>query len=170
VPVERWTLDPDESVIRLEARALWGLLPVRGTFGGIRGEGTVTTDGATRGQLVIASASIDTGLRRRDRHLRSDDYLACQTFPDITVDIDRLFPEANQWIAEGRLTARDRHIDLTLPCRVDVEHDRRATVEATVIVDRSRLGVDFRARGATKMDTIMSVRAVFLRDISGTKS
>jgi polyisoprenoid-binding protein YceI len=165
----RWTLDPDASVIRLEARALWGLLPVRGKFRRIRGDGTVAPDGASSGRVVIASASIDTGLRRRDKHLRDDDHLACETFPDITVDIDRLFAEGNQWIAEGRLAARDRHIDLAFPCRVEVEHDRRATIVATVIVDRSRLGVDFRARGATKMDTIMSVRAVFLRDISGAR-
>ena len=35
-------------------------------------------------QVTIAAASLDSNHAERDRHLRSEDYLAVKTYPDIT--------------------------------------------------------------------------------------
>jgi hypothetical protein len=47
-----WTLDPARSEVRLHSRHTWGLLPVRGVFGQVAGNGTVTAAGQVTGTLV----------------------------------------------------------------------------------------------------------------------
>ena len=59
---------------------------VRGAFNEF--EGTAVVDGAdlatSRAQLTIQAASIDTRNAQRDGHLRSNDFLAIEEFPQIT--------------------------------------------------------------------------------------
>jgi hypothetical protein len=59
---------------------------------------------------------------------------------------------------------RDRRVEVSFPCLVELNHDRSVTFDAELAVDRSQFGIDFHARGATTMENIMSVHAVFTPD------
>jgi polyisoprenoid-binding protein YceI len=54
--------------------------------------------------LVIDSKSIDTGWPHRDEHLRTSDFFDVEKYPTIVFESDRLTPNGNGWIADGRLT------------------------------------------------------------------
>ncbi len=79
-----WTLDPARSEVRLQSRHTWGLLPVRGVFGRVAGNGTVTAAGQVTGTLTIAAGSIDTKNKMRDKDLRSAKLFDIASHPDIT--------------------------------------------------------------------------------------
>ncbi len=85
--VGAWTVAPERSSVRFTNRTLWGLVKVTGHFAAIAGNGRIAADGSVSGRLVIAAASLRTGIRRRDEHLRSPDFFDTKRFRDIVVDV-----------------------------------------------------------------------------------
>ena len=65
-----WKMDPANTTIEFHTKSTW-VIPVRGRFGALSGQGTVGDDGSVTGSLTIDATSVDTGNRRRDDHLRS---------------------------------------------------------------------------------------------------
>ena len=80
-----YTLDPAHTRIGFVARHAM-VTKVRGAFNEF--EGTATLDGAnpasSSAQVTISTASIDTRNAQRDGHLRSNDFLAMDEYPQIT--------------------------------------------------------------------------------------
>ena len=80
-----YTLDPAHTRIGFVARHAM-VTKVRGAFNEF--EGTATLDGAnpanSRVQVTIDAASIDTRNAQRDEHLRGNDFLSMQEYPQIT--------------------------------------------------------------------------------------
>lgn len=103
-----WTLVPSESSVRLKAKARWGIVPVKGTFSELAGSAAVATDGGVTGRLEVKSASINTKMKKRDEHLRSDDFFACDRFSDIVFEIDKVTSTPSGLTLAGRLTVRER--------------------------------------------------------------
>jgi polyisoprenoid-binding protein YceI len=54
-----WLLDPRKSSIRLKTKIM-GLVPVKGVFREVSGNGTVSADGKVSGTVPVAAASIDS--------------------------------------------------------------------------------------------------------------
>jgi polyisoprenoid-binding protein YceI len=80
-----YTLDPAHTRIGFVARHAM-VTKVRGSFNEF--EGSATLDGAnpanSSAQVTISAASIDTRNAQRDEHLRGNDFLAMQEYPQIT--------------------------------------------------------------------------------------
>lgn len=80
-----YTVDKAHSEVGFKVRHL-GITNVRGDFPDY--DATVTMDGEDLSTLVaeatIKTTSIDTGIERRDNHLRSDDFFNAEQFPTIT--------------------------------------------------------------------------------------
>src|SRR3954468_16193739 len=80
-----WTIDASHTRIGFVARHAM-ITKVRGAFNDF--EGTAVVDGtdlsASTASLAIKAASIDTRNEQRDGHLRSNDFLAMDEFPEIT--------------------------------------------------------------------------------------
>jgi polyisoprenoid-binding protein YceI len=72
--VGTWQLDPKATIIEFHTTAMWGLAKVAGTIRAVQGSGAVGDDGAVSGELVLDAASIDTKIKRRDKHLRGRDF------------------------------------------------------------------------------------------------
>jgi polyisoprenoid-binding protein YceI len=77
----RWRLDASASRVEFRVRQFWGLSTVRGRFTRFEGVLELLADGVGRAELSIEAASVETGNRRRDRHLRSPDYFDCDRHP-----------------------------------------------------------------------------------------
>lgn len=80
-----WAIDPTHSTIAFSARHAM-VAKVRGTFSEF--EGTLVLDGenpaASKADLTIQAASIDTKTADRDAHLKSPDFLDVEAFPTLT--------------------------------------------------------------------------------------
>ncbi len=79
----RWNLDPSRSSVKLRSRSMWGLAPVKGAFGQVSGEGVVSATGEVSGTIAVASASVDSKIKKRDQHLRSAEFFDSETYPQI---------------------------------------------------------------------------------------
>ena len=80
-----YTLDPTHTRIGFVARHAM-VTKVRGQFNEFDGSAVIDADDFTRSsaQLTIRAASIDTRNEQRDGHLRSNDFLALEEYPQIT--------------------------------------------------------------------------------------
>ncbi|HLH84976.1 MAG TPA: YceI family protein [Trebonia sp.] len=102
-----WVLVPRASSIRLKAKAM-GLVPVRGVFGEVGGNGTVSPGGEVSGTVTVAAASVGTKNARRDAHLRSAGFSDSAGCPDITFTADGTWPSGQGVTVTGVLTVRGR--------------------------------------------------------------
>ena len=79
-----YAIDPDHSSVEFKIRHLFS--KVHGTFRQF--EGTFDYEpgnpGIWKANAVIQAAGIDTGVGKRDEHLRSKDFFEVETYPTIT--------------------------------------------------------------------------------------
>jgi polyisoprenoid-binding protein YceI len=158
-----WMLIPSESSINLKAKSIWGIVPVKGTFSEFSGSASVGADGGVTGHLVVKSASINTKMKTRDAHLRGDDFFASDRFSDIVFEVDQVTPTTSGLKVAGRLTVRERTLRLEFPAVVADLGSGRMGIDTEVQVDRSEFGLNYRGKGATKMDNALIIHAVFAR-------
>jgi len=80
-----WNIDPDHSSIGFKVRHLM-VSNVKGTFGKVQGVVNVDDQDVSRSHVnvTIDTASIETGVAKRDTHLRSPEFLDVAKFPTMT--------------------------------------------------------------------------------------
>jgi polyisoprenoid-binding protein YceI len=87
-----WLVVAGESAVTFENKTLWGMSTVSGRFTKFSGHGRITEAGDVSGELDVEASSVDSGSRRRDRHLRSDDFFKVARFPQIKVVVTGVDP------------------------------------------------------------------------------
>ncbi|MDF5753026.1 YceI family protein [Spongiactinospora sp. TRM90649] len=91
---------------------------VRGSFGTFAGSVTIAENPVdSTAELTVQTASIDTGVADRDGHLRSDDFLAVEKYPEMTFRTTRFISQSgDEFKVAGDLTIRDvtREVELTV--------------------------------------------------------
>jgi polyisoprenoid-binding protein YceI len=158
-----WVLDPAKSTVRLRSKSVWGLVPVKGTFGTVTGEGTVSPEGNVSGTVTVDAASVDTGTAKRDQHLRSGDFFAVDTYPNIVFAVDEIRTSGAEATVSGRLTVRDQTRPLSFPVTPAVHGDGEVWLDAEVPVDRTDFGLTWNQLGMSSTHNIIAVHAVFTR-------
>jgi polyisoprenoid-binding protein YceI len=93
VSASTWNINPDHSSIQFQVRYM-GVVNVKGSFD--KFQGTVKLDDKNPAKssvnIVIESASINTGVEKRDEHLRTDDFFDCPRHPTITFESTKVIP------------------------------------------------------------------------------
>lgn len=103
---QTWTIDAKHSELTFRIRHY--VTRVRGTFA--RWEGVIVADpkelsgGTVR--IAIDAKSIDTNDERRDNHLRSPDFFAADSFPQLTFASRRVAVNGESLEVHGDLTIR----------------------------------------------------------------
>jgi polyisoprenoid-binding protein YceI len=82
---ETWTIDTDHSSVGFTVRHMM-VSNVKGTFGAFRGSAEVDEKDITKSRIsvTIDTASINTGVAKRDDHLRSADFFDTAKYPTMT--------------------------------------------------------------------------------------
>jgi polyisoprenoid-binding protein YceI len=147
-----YTLDPAHTRIGFVARHAM-VTKVRGAFNEF--EGTATLDGATpansRVQVTIDAASIDTRNAQRDEHLRSNDFLAMQEYPQITFSSTAIRPlDDTTFEVTGDLTIKGVTNPITIPftfegAAKDPFGNLRVGLEGSVTINRKDYGITWNA-------------------------
>lgn len=102
-----WKLDSHHTEIRFIAQHV-GMARIHGQFHNFDGRVVMAPRlEDSRIEVVIDAASIHTGVKMRDDHLRSADFLDVENYPNLYFNSDRLTPlRGNRWSVHGELTLR----------------------------------------------------------------
>ena len=110
-----YAVDPKHTYASFEIDHL-GLSLARGTFD--RTSGSITLDvntGTGHIEIVIDTASIDTGLAKRDQHLRAAEFFNVEKYPTMTYVATTLRFDGNRLIgADGHLTLLGQTLPVSL--------------------------------------------------------
>jgi polyisoprenoid-binding protein YceI len=140
----RWQLDTQRSSVEFRARKFWGLVTVKGHFDEYRGQ--LELSGHPALELTIEAASLQTGIPKRDRHLRSADFFDAESHPRVRFVSESLELRDDTLKVRGRLSARGRSIPLELKahvCRIDGEIE----IEAATTAPHRELGMTWSPLG-----------------------
>ncbi len=142
-----YTVDPVHSEVTFQIRHL--VSTVRGKFDTF--EGTVVMDpddpAASRVDFSIDASSIDTGVDKRDTHLRSEDFFYVEKFPRITFASQKVEPSGKDaYDVTGTLTMRGVAKQVTLPVKFlgtagDPWGNTRAGFSTSTTLDRQEFGI-----------------------------
>ncbi|MFE7318381.1 YceI family protein [Streptomyces sp. NPDC057555] len=152
----QWRLDPDHSAIRFSARHI-GLAQIHGRFNRFEGGlwiGERMED--SRVEVTIDAASIDTGVRMRDDHLRSAEFLDVARYPHLQFAGERFVHKGGgRWAVQGMLylhgVSRTVHLDTRyLGIGTGIAGETRTACQAVTELHREDFTLDWRtmlARG-----------------------
>jgi polyisoprenoid-binding protein YceI len=104
-PPGSWMFDPPHTAIRFIAKHV-GMAHVHGRFEKFTGQIYVAERMEdTQVEVTIEAASINTGNKTRDNHLRSDDFLDVDRYPYIHFATDRfVHRNGSKWTVQGHLS------------------------------------------------------------------
>ena len=145
-----WKTDPTHTDISFSAKHMM-VTSVRGKFADV--DGTLLLDeenpANSSGLFTVMAASLNTGVQKRDDHLRSADFFDAATYPAMTFESTRVEPVGgDDYRVTGNLTIRGT----TRPITFDVEYlgvyqgfgdARRAGFHATAKLNREEWGLSW---------------------------
>ncbi len=146
-----WNIDPEHSSIQFKVSHL-GLVDVKGIFR--KYQGTVTLDekdiAKSSVNVTIEAASVDTGVEKRDEHLRTDDFFEVAKHPTITFVSKKVTPAGKGKLkVSGDLTiygvTKAVVLDVTGPTKElkDPWGNIRRGVSATTTINRTDFGLTY---------------------------
>jgi polyisoprenoid-binding protein YceI len=147
-----YVLDASHSRIGFVARHAM-VTKVRGQFNEFEGSAVVDADDFTKSsaQLTIQGASIDTRNEQRDGHLKSNDFLDLEQFPQITF-VSTAVAQTGETSLEltGDLTIKGVTNSITVPfdfegAATDPFGNLRVGFEGSVVINRKDYGVSWNA-------------------------
>jgi polyisoprenoid-binding protein YceI len=140
----RWQLDPQRSSIEFRTGHFWGLMTVKGHFDDYEGRLDLSGDPAI--ELTIDAASLQTGNRKRDEHLRSADFFDVENGPRVRFVSDSVVMDGDRLKVRGSLFARDRSIPLELDARLR-RVGRELKIQAATSASHRQLGMTWSPLG-----------------------
>ena len=154
-----WRLDLTESIAEFRVPHFWGLLTVKGRFGRLDGRLDGDHNGPRRIELTIDAASVSTGNRRRDRHLRSADFFDVDHYPELSFRSTAIRPAGNGSLhVAGQLTAAAGRVALELDPTVAQTGDE-LWVDVRTTIDQRELGITWSPLGMTRAPVTVHIHA-----------
>ena len=146
-----YAIDPAHSTIGFVARHAM-VTKTCGKFDEFEGTITVAENIAdSKAEATIKAASINTGNEDRDAHVKGDDFLSAEQYPELTFsatsfDVD----ETGNGTVTGDLTIKGTTKPVTLNVEAeglaeDPFGNTRFGFEATTKINRTDFGIDFNA-------------------------
>jgi polyisoprenoid-binding protein YceI len=147
-----YTIDPAHSRIGFSARHAM-VTKVRGAFNEFEGSGYLdeVDPASSHVELTIKAASIDTRNADRDNHLRSNDFLAMEQYPDLTfrsTEVQKVGEGSYQVTGDLTLRGVTKPVTLNLEVTgtaVDPWGNFRLGLEGGTTINRKDWGVNWNA-------------------------
>jgi polyisoprenoid-binding protein YceI len=147
-----YVLDPTHTRIGFVARHAM-VTKVRGSFNEFEGSAVVDAEDFAKSsaQLTIQAASIDTRNEQRDGHLRSNDFLGMEEYPQITfVSTGVQLTGDTSLELTGDLTIKGVTNSVTVPfdfegAATDPFGNLRVGFEGSVVINRKDYGITWNA-------------------------
>jgi polyisoprenoid-binding protein YceI len=151
-----WKLDQQRSSVEFRVGHFWGLVAVRGHFTDYQGRLDLTAKPAI--ELTIDAASLETGNRRRDEHLRSSAFFDVENHPLVRFLSDSIDQHGDMLKVRGCLSAGGRSI----PVEVDAQVRKiggELEIKAATPAPHRELGMTYSPLGMIASRSDLCVRA-----------
>jgi polyisoprenoid-binding protein YceI len=147
----KYDIDVAHSNIGFSIPIAGGLSHVRGKFNDFTVAIVYDDKDVTKSSVnaVIKAASIDTGIERRDNHLRTPDFFEVEKYPEITFQSARVEKKGKGFIAHGTFTMRGVSKEVALPFTINgISRDEKTGkttlgVTARTMLNRRDFGINF---------------------------
>lgn len=147
-----WTIDPDHSSVGFKVRHLM-VSNVKGQFGSFHGTVTINDKDISKSkvEVVIDTPSINTGVAKRDTHLKSADFFDVTKYPLMTFVSRSIRMNGGDLLLTGDLTIRGVTREVTLnveglsPESKDPWGNIRRGASASVKINRRDYGLVWNA-------------------------
>lgn len=160
-PSGTYALDPAHASITFEIDHM-GLVDIHGRFN--KFEGTVTLGDDASASVSIDTASIDTGVPKRDDHLRSPDFFDARQFPQITFKSTKAEFDGGELKVTGDFTMHGVTKPLSLEFEVkgpkDMQGKQRIGLTAETTIKRSDFGVGAQGGVGDEVEIEIAVEAI----------
>jgi polyisoprenoid-binding protein YceI len=156
-----WRLDPDRSSVEFHVPNFWGLMTVKGRFGGFDGRLDLSAEPAI--ELTIDAGSLETKNRRRDKHLRSAEFFDVESHPQVRFESDSATLAGEKLRVRGPLRAAGEHVPLEIDATLH-EVDGQLEIDASAVTDQRELGMTFSPLGSVRAPTRLIVRGRLVRE------
>jgi polyisoprenoid-binding protein YceI len=157
LPAGVWTVDRRHSEIGFAVKDMWGLRTVRGVFGEYEGSLMVRA-GSVTGELTIEAGSVDTGNRRRDRHLCSGAFFDIERYPQVQFSATAVTPDESGSTFMGVLAIGSSRARIEVPVNVERTADGTLRVEGETAVSRQSAGLGWNMLGMIRGDAVLHAR------------
>jgi polyisoprenoid-binding protein YceI len=172
-PSGTWTVDPIHTVIGFSVTHL-GVSKTRGKFNEFTGEARVDAKNPAKSfvNFTIQAASIDTGMKARDEHLRNADFFDVAKYPTITFQSTKIEKRGRSYQATGKLTMHGVTKVISFPFTITgpargMQKEVRGGMEARLKLNRKDYGLTWNrlVEGSQAVGDIVSVEI----DLEATK-
>jgi len=145
-------LDTNHSTIQFRVPIMGGMSEVTGKFTDFSVSISYDDVDLTKSHVTasIRTASVDTGIADRDKHLRTPDFFDCEKFPEIRFESSRIEKTSDGYQAVGTLTMRGVSRPILLPFRLTGTHrldEKKSTgygFSASAALNRQDYGVKWK--------------------------
>ena len=141
-----FTVDPVHSTLIFKIQHN-GVSNFYGRFNEISGTFDPQADGSF--DIQVKAASVDTGVGKRDDHLRSADFFNANEFPTIEFKSTKIEKAGDKLRVNGNLSLHGESKPITADVIVFPAKDSKGGIEATFTIKRTDFGMDtYVANGA----------------------
>lgn len=108
-------IDTEKSMVVFEI-GNFKINTVEGTFKGMHGKVIFNPDNMTNAvfDVCVDAATVDTDIKKRDEHLRGEEFFNAAKYPEICIKVQSIKKEADQYIANGELTMTGKKGNITI--------------------------------------------------------
>ncbi|GAA4834942.1 YceI family protein [Garicola koreensis] len=144
-----WTLDGSHTEIGMTVRHA-GISKVRAQFDEATGTLKVAEDGTADVNTVVRAESFNSNSPDRDAHVRGEDFLDAENYPELTFVANGIEPTGEVFDLTGELTIRGVSKSVTFEAEfggeaVDPFGATRAGFSASSVISRKEFGLNWNA-------------------------
>jgi hypothetical protein len=136
--------------------------PAHGLLTHQRHHGSLDLSGRPAVELVIDADSLDTKVKQRDKHLRTDDFFDVVNHPQVRFEADAATLDGDTLTARGLLYAAGQHLRLDVDATITPAADG-FEIEATALADHRELGMTWSPIGILRAPSKLIVRGHLVR-------
>ena len=146
---DNYKIDPAHTSVGFSVRHM-GVSNVRGHFDDFAGSLVLDHSSIQQASATIQVKSVNTGIEKRDNHLRTGDFFDAAKYPEITFKTKRVEKSGDQTVLVGDFTMRGVTKELRLPVTLngpikDPQGNTRIGLEAKATLNRKDYGMKFNA-------------------------
>ena len=146
---DNYKIDPAHTSVGFSVRHM-GVSNVKGHFDEFVGSLVLDNGSIQEATATIQVKSVNTGIEKRDNHLRTADFFEAAKYPEITFKTKRVEKSGDQTILIGDFTMRGVTKEVRLPVTLsgpvkDPQGNTRIGLEAKTTVNRKDYGMKFNA-------------------------